>query len=359
MLNKERAVQYLGFSDIPHLLIGIPTVAFFFPIVFFKADLSQGLLAYLPKLTISFIYTTSYWISIRELLFHMRIRYRTPEETPRRILYTIIGVLIIFIIVNSVVGLIHHDVLGFGDPMATSGLTHYDYKLPSLTVIILVASIYEGIFFYQRWKEAIIETEQLKRENVQSQLEGLKSQVNPHFLFNSLNTLIYIIPEDPDKAVVFVRKLSKVYRYILEIRDKELISVAEELAFLQSYIFLLKERFGESFQVVIDVPEEHHEDKIVPLSLQMLLENAIKHNVISKSKPLLVELYIDEKGVLVIRNNLQKKVQQMPSTNVGLENIKKRYAFFTENRVIVQETPSFFTVSLPLVGAKMATLIEE
>jgi len=359
MLNKERAVQYLGFSDIPHLLIGIPVVAFLFPIVFFKADLSQGLGAYLPKLTISFIYTTCYWISVRELLFYMRIRYRTPEETPRRIIYTIIGVLIIFIIVNSVVGLIYHELLGFHDPMAQNGLTHYDYRLQSLTVIILVASIYEGIFFYQRWKEAIVETEKLKRENVQSQLEGLKSQVNPHFLFNSLNTLIYIIPEDPDKAVVFVRKLSKVYRYILEIRDKELISVAEELAFLQSYIFLLKERFGESFQVEINVPEGYFGDKIVPLSLQMLLENAIKHNVISKSKPLLVELFINDNGLLVIRNNLQKKVQQMPSTNVGLENIKTRYAFFTENRVIVQETPSFFTVSLPLIGAKMATLIEE
>ena len=275
MLNKERAVQYLGFSDIPHLLIGIPVVAFFFPIVFFKADLSDGLIAYLPKFTVSLMYTTSYWLSIRELLFHMRLHYRTPEETPRRIIYTIIGILTIFFIVNSVVGFIHHDLLGppFDSTMDDNGLTHSDYRLPSLTVIILVASIYEGIFFYQRWKEAIVETERLKRENVQSQLEGLKSQVNPHFLFNSLNTLIYIIPEDPDKAVTFVRKLSKVYRYILEIRDKELISVSEELAFLQSYIFLLKERFGESFEVSINVAPKYHPHKIVPLSLQMLLES--------------------------------------------------------------------------------------
>ncbi len=355
MLNKERAIKYLGFSDIPHLLIGIPVVAFLFPIVFFKADLSQGLVAYLPKFTISIIYTTSYWLSIRELLFHMRLHYRTPEETPRRIMYTVVGILFIFIVVNSLVGVIQHDLLGFADPMEQSGLTHYDYKLPSLTVIILVASIYEGIFFYQRWKEAIIETERLKRENVQSQLEGLKSQVNPHFLFNSLNTLIYIIPEDPDKAVTFVRKLSKVYRYILEIRDKELIPVSEELAFLQSYIFLLKERFGESFQVSIDVALKYHSLKIVPLSLQMLLENAIKHNVISKSKPLGVEVFIDEQGLLIVRNNLQKKVQQMPSTNVGLENIRTRYAFFTEDKVLVQETPSRFTVSLPLVEAQLAT----
>lgn len=355
MLNKERAVQYLGFSDIPHLLIGIPIVAFFFPIVFFKADLSQGLVAYLPKFTTSIIYTVSYWLSIREFLFQMRIRYRTPEETPRRIMYTVVGILLIFIVVNSLVGLIQHELLGFADPMEKSGLTHYDYRLPSLTVVILVASIYEGIFFYQRWKEAIIETERLKRENVQSQLEGLKSQVNPHFLFNSLNTLIYIIPEDTDKAVTFVRKLSKVYRYILEIRDKELIPVSEELAFLQSYIFLLKERFGESFEVSINVGPEYHSLKIVPLSLQMLLENAIKHNVISKSKPLLVEVFIDEQGLLIVRNNLQKKVQQMPSTNVGLENIKTRYAFFTEDKVLVQETPTCFMVSLPLVEAQLAT----
>ena len=355
MLNKERAVQYLGFSDIPHLLIGIPVVAFLFPIVFFKADLSQGLVAYLPKFSISLIYTTGYWLSIRELLFHMRLYYRTPEETPRRIMYTVVGILLIFIVVNSLVGVIQHDLLGFADLMEKGGLTQYDYKLPSLTVIILVASIYEGIFFYQRWKEAIIETERLKRENVQSQLEGLKSQVNPHFLFNSLNTLIYIIPEDPDKAVTFVRKLSMVYRYFLDIRDKELMPVSDELAFLQSYIFLLKVRFGDSFQVSIEVSPEYHPHKIVPLSLQMLLENAIKHNVISKSKPLLVEVFIDDQGRLIVRNNLQKKVQQMPSTNVGLENIKTRYAFFTEDKVLVQETPSCFMVSLPLIEAQLAT----
>lgn len=358
MLNKERAVRYLGFSDIPHLLLGIPIIAFLFPIVFFKADLSQGLIAYLPKYTVSLIYTTCYWISIRELFFYLRSRFRTPEETPRRIIYTMVGILIIFLIVNSVVSVFHHDILGlpYDAPIDQNGMSHFDYKLPSFVVIILVASIYEGIFFYQRWKEAIIETERLKRENVQSQLEGLKSQVNPHFLFNSLNTLIYIIPEDPEKAVIFVRKLSKVYRYILEIRDKELISVQEELAFLQSYIFLLKERFGESFQVSIDLPKGKQAQKIVPLSLQMLLENAIKHNVISKSKPLLVEFFIDDKGALVVRNNLQKKVQQMPSTNVGLENIRTRYAFFTEEKLEVQETPPYFTVSLPLIEAQWATL---
>ncbi|MEZ5040833.1 MAG: histidine kinase [Saprospiraceae bacterium] len=354
MLNREKAKAVLGFDDMPYLLIGIPIIAFFFPILFFKENLNEGLLAYLPKFSISLLYTSGYWLSIRALFFQLRKRFTAYEETQRRVLYTVAGILVIFVIVNGIVGYIHVAVFEVPNP---HGLSHFDYKLPSLIVIALVSSIYESIFLYNRWKGAIVETEKLKRENVQSQLEGLKSQVNPHFLFNSLNTLIYIIPEDPDKAVTFVRKLSKVYRYILEIRDKELIPVAEELSFLQSYIFLLKERFGDSFQIDLSVPPSFNDHKIVPLSLQILLENAIKHNIISKNKPLLVELFINDNGHLVIRNNLQKKLQEMPSTNVGLENIKSRYAFFSKERMLVEESAHHFMVSLPLIKAPLTTIV--
>lgn len=356
MLNREKAIAILGFNDIPHLLIGIPVIAFFFPILFFQEDISEGLIAYLPKYSISLLYTTSYWLCVRILIFKLRIRFTGHQETGRRLLYTAGGILVIFIIVNTLIGYLHNDVFKGAEDY---GLTHMEYKLPSLVVIVLVVSIYESIFLYNRWKEAIVETEKLKRENVQSQLEGLKSQVNPHFLFNSLNTLIYIIPEDPDKAVTFVRKLSKVYRYILEIRDRELISIAEELSFLQSYIFLLKERFGESFQINLSISEAYHEHQIVPLSLQMLLENAIKHNIISQRKPLLVELFMNENHQLVMRNNLQKKVQEMPSTNVGLENIRTRYAFFSKGKVGVEESDTHFTVILPLIEAQLTTIEEQ
>ena len=131
--------------------------------------------------------------------------------------------------------------------------------LASLMLTFFIVAVYESIFFYSRLQKSIVEREKLERENIHSQLEGLKNQVNPHFLFNSLNTLTYIIPEDPDLAVRFVQQLSKVYRYILEIRDRKLICLSEELEFLDSYVFLLKERFGENFHVEIRVPESFSE----------------------------------------------------------------------------------------------------
>ena len=185
--------------------------------------------------------------------------------------------------------------------------------------------------------------------NMQSQLEGLKNQVNPHFLFNSLNTLTYLIPENADKSVHFVQQLSKVYRYILELKDKELISLEEELRFLDAYTFLLKERFGENLCVEIDIPDEFLNKNIIPLSLQILCENAIKHNIISSQKPLCLKVFIQNEDKLIVKNNLQKKNQEMNSTRLGLQNIKNRYRFFSEKEVEVIATQEEFVVVLPLI----------
>jgi LytS/YehU family sensor histidine kinase len=179
-------------------------------------------------------------------------------------------------------------------------------------------------------------------------LEGLRNQVNPHFLFNSLNTLVYLIPEDSEKAVRFVQQLSKVYRYVLESREARIIPLQDELAFLQSYIFLLKERFGENLQVKLTDLNGQTDGAIVPLTLQMLFENAIKHNVISTEKPLMIEVFA-EKGHLVVRNNLQRKNQVMDSTGVGLENIRTRYRMLTDREVEVIVSREYFTVLLPMV----------
>lgn len=223
-------------------------------------------------------------------------------------------------------------------------------SVSTLVMIFLVVAIYETIYFYQQLKQSIQEKEELQRENIKSQLEGLKSKVNPHFLFNSLNTLAYLIPEDADKSVKFVQKLSKVYRYILEMSDERLIPLQKELDFLNSYIFLLKERFEENLQVEIDIPKARMKDKIIPLSLQILFENAIKHNIISSTKPLKIKVLINNSGKLIVENNLQKKKQIKDSTKFGLENIKNRYRFFSNEAVDVIATSSSFIVSLPLIS---------
>lgn len=346
-MGKQKNVkEVLGFDDTWFLILGIPALSFCIPLLFFKATLADGLVAYFPEWGVAMMYTVAYWMSCRTIFIYFRRRFPGQQETRKRIIYVSLAVLAIYTVVNWSLDHVH---VFLGVPQR-EGVTDFDYTVGTLMIVALVSTLYESAFLYDRWRRAIVEAEKLKRENIESQLEGLKSQVNPHFLFNSLNTLTYIIPEDPERAVHFVQKLSKVYRYILEIRDKKLISLEEELNFLQAYLFLVRERFGDNFRAELRVPDEALNLQLVPLSLQILFENAVKHNIISDERPLRIELWIENQR-LVVRNNLQRKRQAMPSTNLGLQNIRNRYAFFSEEKVDVIETKEFFTVSLPLIGA--------
>ncbi len=217
-------------------------------------------------------------------------------------------------------------------------------------ITLFCLAVYEGVYFYNQLKTFIIEKEKAKRDHMQSQLEGLRNQVNPHFLFNSLNTLVNIITEDPTLAIRFLNQLSHVYRYILEVKEAPLVPLSEELDFLQSYVFLQQERFNGNLIVNIDVPTSYLQHKIVPFSMQILFENAIKHNIISAKKPLSVQVYVSEEHKLVVANNLQRRQQVMDSTKVGLANIKSRYRLITNELVIVQEDSNYFSVSLPLIN---------
>ena len=216
----------------------------------------------------------------------------------------------------------------------------------TLSFLILSMLITNAILFFVNWRKSVIMQEQLKREQLALQYETLKSHVNPHFLFNSLNAVTSLISTDPDKAILFVKKLSEVFRYVLEQKDNELTTLNAELNFLESYIFLQKIRFGENLMVNIDVPERNR--YIIPLSLQMLIENALKHNVVSKEFPLTINISSKNGNYLVVSNNLRKK-PVMGSSNLGLENIRSRYGFFTENRVVVEETENEFRVEIPLL----------
>jgi LytS/YehU family sensor histidine kinase len=172
--------------------------------------------------------------------------------------------------------------------------------------------------------------------------------VSPHFLFNSLNALTNLVYEDQEKAVKFIKQLSEVYRYVLDTRDKEVVSLTEELKFLESYLFLQRIRFGNKLRVTIDLSGD---PMLAPLALQMLIENAIKHNIISEADPLNIRIF-SEDGYLTVENNLQKKsVLGERSSGVGLDNIRKRYEFLTDREVKVLETPVSFVVKLPLLNS--------
>lgn len=188
----------------------------------------------------------------------------------------------------------------------------------------------------------------LQEENIVSQFETLKSQVNPHFLFNSLNVLTSLIYIDQDKAAKFVVQLSRVYRYALENRERDLVELQEEMPFVESYIFLLKTRFENNLIVEMEIGKGEGHKKIAPMVIQMLLENAIKHNVISRSKPLTIRLETAD-GAISVANNLQLKSSTEVSSRIGLENIRKRYEYLTRKKISVSDDNGFFRVEIPLL----------
>ena len=188
----------------------------------------------------------------------------------------------------------------------------------------------------------------MKQEMIQSQYETLKSQVNPHFLFNSLNTLTVMIPQQPDVAVRFVEQMSKVFRYSLQHSGDNTIDVATELKVVQSYLFLNEQRYGSKLTVDVKVSDAVMQQKIITQSLLMLVENAIKHNELSHENPLAVRIY-NEGAYLVVANTLQRKSLIEQSTNIGLDNIRKRYVLATDMPVVVDEANELFTVKIPLL----------
>ena len=189
----------------------------------------------------------------------------------------------------------------------------------------------------------------LEKENVHAQFEILKNQINPHFLFNSMNILSALIPASPEKALSFTRKFSKLYRSMLDLKPQPVISLREELEFVRTYVFLQKMRFEDSLTVDIDIPDSGMDYVLPPFALQILVENTVKHNIISADSPLKVRIYRDS-DYLCVRNNLQKRGYVEDSTGLGLKNLKGRYKMITDQPVILEEEENkFFLARIPLI----------
>jgi sensor histidine kinase YesM len=289
-------------------------------------------------------------------MFAMRRKYPALNQTGKRLL-------------SSIALYALADVIG-----CTLILLWYDY-LPSLeftisigsivkvTVVLLISATIAGLgyeFFYsfQKWKESILENERLQKRQAQAELSVLKSQVNPHFLFNSLNSLSSLISDDTERAERYLNEMTKVYRYLIRNNEAELTSLDNELQFMHSYFHLLKTRYGKGIDMQIAVQPEHQCFLLPPLTLQLLVENAVKHNAILKEKPLLLKLFSNNKNELVVTNNLQKKTLQVDSTKIGLSNISSKYKLLNKPGIQIQQTETAFTVILPLIPIEEATLKE-
>lgn len=214
---------------------------------------------------------------------------------------------------------------------------------------LVYLGIYEGLYLLDQWRQLYREKERLLKAEWQARFDALKSQVNPHFLFNALNALSTLIDESPALAGQYVDELSKVYRYLLQSNERELTTLETELDFIESYAHLLQTRYGAGFSVSVQVPADYRTYLVPPLTLQLLVENAVKHNVVQVKRPLLVEITTTQSGQLMVRNNLQRKSGRVFSHGVGLNSIATRYQMMDQAEIGVEDNDGYFTVLLPLL----------
>lgn len=305
------------------------------------------------KLSVLYILSAGIWISqwkghsfIQELFDKY---YPWFDRTGIRIVLTIAQLLVYTIVSITIIHLFVEYVMD----ASTSYFTRNGFITMNLSAILIgtfITLLSLSSQFLQSWRQAEINAEKLKAAHISSQFETLKNQVNPHFLFNSLNVLTNLVYDDQDMAAKFIKQLSQVYRYVLENKDKNLVSLSVELEFIESYTFLQKIRFGESLQVNIDISQEKQQEQVPPLAIQMLIENAIKHNIVSKKDPLIVDIGIDDKDRLIVKNNKQyKNIVKEESSGIGLKNISERYKYLSDRTIEVEDSSAFFTVKIPLI----------
>lgn len=295
---------------------------------------------------VALVFTAVYWNGACLVIYYFRRKFPEISKTGRRLMLTGLGI----VTWMSVGGIPIKLLFGLCTLEEAFTWNQHAQFLPFNFIAAAVVSLsYEAFYFFDKWKETFRLNEELKNRQIRTQYEVLQNQMSPHFLFNSLNTLTTIIAEDPKSAIKFTEKLSEVYRYILHNKERELVTLRDEVEFAKAYMFLLSIRYPENLTVDYRVEEKSLDMNLPPLTLQMLLENAIKHNVISKSKPLKVEVYVENGKSVIVRNNLQVKETMAKGTKTGLENIKKRYGILGGLEINVLADATNFMVTVPLI----------
>jgi len=275
-------------------------------------------------------------------------RFPWNKKLFKRILIQLIVSVFVATFIIIIVTLLVHFIGPYTDPIVDVLLYN---SLIFAVVNILLMAILEAWMFSLESKKAKQVAESLHEELSQIRFEVLKSQINPHFMFNSLNVLSGLISTDAKKAEEFVDQFSLVYRYVLETIEHPVSSLKKELDFMRSYLFLQQIRYGESLRYTLNIPSDQFQKLLPPLSLQIVLENAIKHNIVNESNPLLIEIYFED-GFLMIKNQVQPKISMGKSTGLGLKNLTKRYALISKKQPVFKLENQFYLAQLPLIKSE-------
>jgi sensor histidine kinase YesM len=302
------------------------------------------------QVKLSFLYTIfiafAVWEGNRYLLFSMRSYFDWYKKPVRKIIVLLFGISFYTLPVSVLL------LTGWYHIFLNSRVNWQAVFTASLIImicVIFITHVYETVFLVKESESEMLRAEQLERARAEAALEALKNQIDPHFIFNSLNTLSYLIEEKPAKAKLFNDNLADVYRYILQNKARDLVLLREEIIFLKDYFSLLKIRFEEALQLRFNIDEVLFDQYLIPpISLQLLMENAIKHNEFSDASPLVID--IDFSGdALVFCNEVKKKILRRPSSKIGLQNLDERYKLTTGKTITITETEKKFSVSLPVL----------
>lgn len=348
-MPKPLAIPKFHTRDFTVLVASMMPFSVLMNYILYGGDYFHSVAQFLLTTVVTFLYLGSGFISYGVVAVSLRTRFPEDHQTFKRLVICL-GIFYLMSAIYMTVLLWGYDFLNFYGYEYMEN----DFVKAYLSLVVIntfLTFLNEGIYRFEKFSTTIKETEQLKKEYMQSQLLGLKSQMNPHFLFNGLNTLSSLIHEDADRAEEFLDHMSKVYRYLLRNNEEQLVTIETEISFIKSYYFLLKARHEEGLQLHVNIDEAVMQKWIPPLTLQMIFENAMNQNVIRRSKPLHIWIRNTESGLQII-NTVQPKINNSSSCGETEENISNKYRLLCGCEIRIQENIADRSIILPVLENK-------
>lgn len=336
-------------NDIWIRIVAIPVVALVTNLFFFYKENVANNIPFIKGYLHALVMVLLLWEANRQVLLYVRRLFPSLDQTAKRIIFSIIGYLVATAVIVSLFSWYYDFTKYWGD-----GVSAYEFSFVlfvSFTYVFLIGAIYESVYYFGEWKRTTLETAELKEQQLQMQLSSLKEQINPHFLFNSLNSLSSLISENPKQAEEFADEMAVVYRYVLQVQDTTLTTLQKELDFIKAYHRLLHTRYGNRMHLTMDVQQDDLTWLLPPLTLQLLVENAVKHNAFTAEEPLYITISsAPETNAILVSNNIKPRPSAMSSHKVGLQNIQTKYRLLKAGEIKIVNDNQYFVVQIPLIG---------